>query len=225
MGLLEQTIDALKAAGLRAEESYPGRPMPHLTDVAAAVSVREVDLREKTVTLAVTVMAPFRMGGAACRAPAATAAQVLEELGGVWLQGPCALNRTGDYFQVEVTAVFSGQAAEEGWAEKTAFTVQQGDTVFPHAVGFTMVQTIDPLGTATLENSPITIQLEERFAPGELETVLSSRDFTLRITRPTSIEILRGCRWTSIRRVDSSEGLRQVRSGEAAGRTVANVLN
>ena len=39
MGLLEQTIDALKAAGLRAEESYPGRPMPHLNDVAAAVSV------------------------------------------------------------------------------------------------------------------------------------------------------------------------------------------
>ena len=38
MGLIEQVIEKLNAAGLRAEESYPGRPIPYLQDVAAAVS-------------------------------------------------------------------------------------------------------------------------------------------------------------------------------------------
>ncbi len=226
MGLIEQVIEKLNAAGLRAEESYPGRPIPYLQGVAAAVSLEEADLAEKTATVAVTVMAPAGMGGGACRAPAATAAQVLEALGGVWKQGPCALDGKGDFYQVKVSAVFSGEAAEAGWAgAPVGFTVQQENTVLTHAVRFTLTQQQDPESGLTLEASPITFEMEEQFAPGEPETALSSQNFVLRIRRPSSLEILHGCRWVGIRRTDTLTGLRQVRTGSAAGRSMANTIN
>ncbi len=226
MGLIEQVIEKLNAAGLRAEESYPGRPIPCLQDVAAAVSLEEADLAAKTATVAVTVMAPAEMGGGACRAPAATAAQVLEALGGIWKQGPCALDGKGDCYRVKVSAVFSGEAAEAGWAgAPVGFTVQQENTVLTHAVRFTLTQQQDPKSGLTLDASPITFELEEQFAPGEPETVFTGQDFVLRIRRPSSLEILRGCRWVGIRRTDTLTGLRQIRTGSATGRSIANTVS
>lgn len=226
MGLIEQVIEKLNAAGLRAEESYPGRPIPYLQDVAAAVSLEEADLAKKTATVAVAVMAPARIGGGACRAPAATAAQVLEALGGVWKQGSCALDGKGDFYRVKVSAVFSGEAAEAGWAgAPVGFTVQQENTVLTHAVRFTLTQQQDPESGLTLEASPVTFELEEQFAPGEPETLFTGQSFVLRIRRPSSLEILHGCRWVGIRRIDTLTGLRQIRTGSAASRSMANTIN
>ena len=89
MGILDQALAALKTAGFRAEEAFPGQQFPAIRAAVAAVHIQEVDGPSQTVTLGVSMVGPGSAGGVSCETQAGKAAKALEGLGAECIQGPC----------------------------------------------------------------------------------------------------------------------------------------
>ena len=72
------TLQALQAAGIRAQRGFPTEKMPYLTGPVVGISVEQI--KEDAVTLAVRVYAPVTQGGPVCEDMAARVMEVLNQL-------------------------------------------------------------------------------------------------------------------------------------------------
>ena len=66
--------------------------------------------------------------------------------------------------------------------------------------------------------------MEELLAPGTSEPPDPAEPFTLMVTRAAGDETFTECNWTSVKREDSINGVRQIRTGIAKKRTVVGIL-
>ena len=76
---LSEIIGILRSAGIRAGQAWPGEDHVELTAPAAAVGLRNLNLREGTGTVEVRVLSPHGRGGWICQQTAAEVVTVLEE--------------------------------------------------------------------------------------------------------------------------------------------------
>ncbi|HIT34154.1 MAG TPA: hypothetical protein IAC31_05965 [Candidatus Faecousia intestinigallinarum] len=229
MSRVEQVAAALNAAGIPAQATYPSRPLPPLTGIAAAVSLEEVDYAQVYARVKAAVCCPGKLGGAACETAAQQAGDALADLGDVTI-GACSFEKTEGYFIMPVWVLLTGKAAFPDWeppVEPEAppeFQVQLNSSRLERAAAVTSSQEEDPEGKAALKDTPWKIVLEEEFAPGELETVTAEDTFTLTVRRKTSLERFEECVWTAVYRNDNAQRLRQVRTARAKRRLFTAVV-
>lgn len=202
--ILEQAAAALNAAGIRAERAYPGRTMPAITDIAAAVSLGQAQLREKTVTVLVTVLSPASMGSSVCEEAALETADVLRALDSECTVAACRFDGKTGLFYTEVTAVFS---------EGPEITL--GSAKLKHVVSFSAQRATDDEVT-DIDGCLWSFRLEEFFPWGESEEPGQGEPFTLVNGR----ESYESCCWTSQKRVTEAAGTRQIREASVGRRNV-----
>lgn len=226
--IVEKTVSALRAAGIRAEAAYPGQKMPHLLSPAAAVSLHKVDWEEGTAAVKVTVASPMALGGTACENKAVDAVRALADIGGRCTASGVKYDSAADRFYAEVTAVFRGQENADGWADTPpapVLTVKIGNAAVHGAQSLTAERKVNvqKVGAAG-ENAPAgtvyaedlwKITLEQLEEPGEETVSAQTEPFTLTAERGNWHQIFTGCRWTESRWAADGKGLRRVRTGTA----------
>lgn len=193
--ILDQAVGVLRDAGIRAERAYPGGGMPAITDIAAAVSLKEAQLRQKTVTALVTVLAPASMGAAACEEAALAAGETLRQLGAQCSVEACQFDGRTGLFSAAVTAVF---------AESVEITL--GSAKLKHVVSFAAWREVDEEIT-DIDGVYWYFRLEEFFPWGESEEAAPGEPFTL----VNGNESYTDCRWMSQKRTTEITGIRQIR--------------
>jgi len=157
-------VEKLQAEGFRAAEACPGRKLPALTDIAVAVDLEKVDLREKTAQLLISVLAPSSMGAQACQKAALSVGQVLLSDGADCTQGSCSFDGLANLFCIKIAAKYSGTALAEDWTDMAGFSVTLGAAQLGSLVSFTASRKTDDTVTA-LSDAPWTFELEEFFRP------------------------------------------------------------
>lgn len=226
--IVEKTVSALRAAGIRAEAAYPGQKMPHLLSPAAAVNLHRVDWEEGTAAVLVTVASPMALGGTACENKAVDAVRALADIGGACTASAVRYDSAGDRFYAEVIAVFQGRDNADGWADTPpapVLTVKIGNAAIHGAESLTAVRVPDAYDVGAVgENAPAgtvyaedlwKITLEQQEEPGEETVSAQTEPFTLTAERGNWHQIFTGCRWTESRWTADGKGLRRIRTGTA----------
>ena len=105
---INETIQALQQAGIRAQRGFPVEKIPYLTTSVAGVSVDLV--QAGMITLAVRIYTPLKQGGAVCEETAALAAETLIPLGADCQISRCLTNMAPmGLFRMTVLATFPQQ--------------------------------------------------------------------------------------------------------------------
>ena len=215
--IVNQVIDALTGAGIRADEAYPGGRIPALTGAVAAVRLGKVDRTVRTTAVQVTVMSPADLGGGLCDGTALRAVQALEQQGAACQKELCRFDDMADLFFTEITAEFFGVALENGWLPGPGFAVSIGLQEMEWATGFSISR---KPGT----DSQWEFTLEELLGAGSVDPPDPGEPFTMTVLRQNGDEVFTGCTWTSIQRKDTLRGISQVRTGTAKTRNVTGVM-
>ncbi len=226
--ILALVLSALREAGFAADHAYPGQKFCHITDPVAAVHLEKVESASGTVTVEVNILCPAAMGGAACELAALRAAEVLRQRGALCVQKGCRFEGGAQAFSVPVMAAF---ASASGGEEKEigpgflAFLNERQQTFARFFSGeescgaqaeYAMGQ---PGAVGICGGTKLwTVRLEELIPVGETEAEEPEGAFDLRIETEKKVEVYRGCRWKSIRREFSQEGLKRIRQGIALER-------
>lgn len=221
ISVLETVQNCLLQAGLPAAAAYPGHKLSRITDTVAAYHIQKVDSSSKSFTVEVTVHSPVHMGGSACEAAALQATHALSSAGAVCIQNGCRYDSLTELYSVSILATFTG---EDG-SPLPGFQVRISNVDRPWAVAFSAEkvreQTLE-YATRSPDGVAITsgacywkLHLEELVPYGSQETPEPNDDFVLRVIRDTGSEIYKPCRWTSVTRSFTAEGLRLVCKGIA----------
>lgn len=228
--ILEQVLTALKKGGFAAELAYPGRTMPRITGPVAAVHMKKVDSAALTSTVAVSILSPGELGGAACEEAALKALDLLCGCGAVCVQQVCVYDRVSQLYAVEISAAFTSvsQSEEESTPAGPGFSVAINGIYHGCAVAFRSEETrgytaeyvtTEPLpvasGTGRVQWS---LRLEEQIPVGTAEPVEPDPGFSLVVTTEKKVETYTGCQWTSVSREYEGQGLRRIRKGFALAR-------
>ena len=100
--IVNQVIDALTVASIRADEAYPGRRIPALTGPVAAVRLGKIDRAVRTTTVEVVLMSPAAGGGSLCENTALRAVEALQDMGGTCVKDGCKFDEMADVCYIEV---------------------------------------------------------------------------------------------------------------------------
>ena len=221
--IVNQVIQQLREANIRADEAYPGGRIPALTGAVAAVRLGRIDRSVRTTAVQVVVMSPASGGGSQCESTALQAIDVLQEMGGTCTKDVCKFDEMADVFYIEIEAAFFGTELADGWSAGPGFSVTIGMQNMPHAVSFGMQRAIDDDVTA-ISNTKWQFTLEELLPPGTSEPPEPQEPFTLTVVREMYDEVLSGCHWISAKREDTLRGVSQIRVGIANSRSVMGIL-
>lgn len=226
--ILDLVLDQLRQAGFQADVAYPGQMVPTISQPVAAVHIEKVDRAAMTVTVAVNVLCPASQGGTACEVVALRVTETLRWNGAVCVQNGCRYDGVAQVYAVEVLATYTGVAEEKSCTIWPGFYVYINNALHRFAAVFTeQEQTGAAAGYVMGESSPKgihggkrerTLYLEERIPAESPELEMPQGEFQLKIV--TSQKTLRytGCRWVSIERELTQQGLRKVCRGIALGR-------
>lgn len=231
-GILNQVVEQLTGAGIPAALAYPGSPMPHIAAPVAAVHMQQVDSGSRTSTVEVHILCPGKSGGAACEEAALAAYNALCALGAVCRQEGCAYDRVTGLYSARVTAAFTQVVQDETVpVVLPGFSVELDGVAQTLAVAFsaeldTGAQAVYVTGEAVAVGGcqgkqQWSLRLEEQIPPGTREPAEAGTEFTLTASDGVDSWVYTGCRWTSIRREYTSQGLRRVRTGFALSRREA----
>lgn len=216
--IVEAVITALREAGIRADKAWPGKKMPKLEDIVAAVSLQLADRAKKLECVKVSVFAPAAQGGAACEAGGKQVCDILQTMGANCIQNACGFQSNTGIFCVEVLGSFLTEQPTQPDTEPMVYTFS----------AMVAGKAVDNLTSATAYRmwdnetgmmlDTWTVQLVEQIT-GVEEAVQVEEPFEIRLTRNTQTDVYSGCRWSSWRRVLDSSGLKQTRSAIAQSRT------
>ena len=221
--IVNQVIDALTGAGIRADEAYPGRRIPALSGPVAAVRLGKIDRSIRTTTVEVVLMSPAAGGGSFCENTALRAVEALQEMGGTCVKDVCKFDEMADVFYIEVEAEFFGTALEDDWSAGPGYSITIGQQPMSHVVSFSAQRATDNEVTV-LANAKWNLVMEELLIPGYSEPPDPSEPFVLKVSRSGGDETFTGCRWISQQRQDTIKGVTQIRKGTADKRTVMGIL-
>lgn len=218
--IVETVIAALCAAGIRAEQAWPGQKMPQLQSGVAAVSLEKADRGKKLECVQVDVFTPASLGGGACQQLGAEVCDVMQALGAECVQNACQFQSMSGLFWVKVQGNFLTEQPQQPDGEPVVYTFSAtvaGETV-ENLMSATAYRMWDE-STGTLLDS-WTVRLVEQIT-GREEIRETEEPFEIRLTRSGQTEVYTGCVWSSWRRVLDGSGLKQTRAALAAGRTVS----
>lgn len=218
----DEVVDILTNAGIRCARGYPGERMPQLQKPAVAVNPEREE--EKSITLAVHVLSPVKDGARVCEDFALRVTGLLRQHHGVCVQEACRHDGRGDRFSVRILAQFAEEPPD------CPFSVHLGGQWLRYAVRFAGEQQVElePVGAmGQAEAAGVLRQdkgwrftLEERYPPNAREIDPPAEPFLIQVRRGVLGELYDGCRWQSVLREDTPEGLRLVRVGRAGTRSV-----
>lgn len=231
ISILELALQCLREAGFAADTAYPGQKLPVITEPVAAVHIKKVDGESRTVTVDVSILSPAALGGAACELAARKAAGALQTAKAVCVQNGCVYDGIAQVYSVSILAAFTGVAGDNDCTLGPGFQVYLDGVQQVWATGFTAERvreqtmefaTRSPVAVAITSGSYYwNIHLEELIPTGFPEPPEPEEEFTLKLIREGKTEHFIPCRWSSVTRSFTPEGLRRVRKGIALMREEA----
>jgi len=230
ISILELVLQRLRQAGFTADVAFPGQKYPRITGPVAAVHIQKVDRDKMTVTLEVNVICPAELGGTACEVEALRATEVLKWDGAVCIQNACTYDGAAQVYVVAVLATYTCVTEKDNCTFGPGFQVFINEVYQPFAVAFSEEETREYNAEYEMgEQSSMGISLgkrlwhitlEELILPGSPEAKEPTGAFALRVEKDSGPETYYHCRWQSIRRELSREGLRRIRKGIAMTKEV-----
>lgn len=225
--ILELVLRRLREESFTADIAYPGQKFPQITDTVAAVHIEKVDRANLTVTVEVNIICPASMGGTACEVEALRATEILRWSGAVCVQNGCSYDGVAQVYVVPVLATFTGITEADDCAIGPGFQVYINEVLQPYALSFSEEETGGYQAEYVMGQSAPegisggsqlwSIRLEELIPAGSPETEPGTL-FQLKVVTDVKTETYYYCRWTSISREFSREGLRRIRKGIAMER-------
>lgn len=223
ISILELVLRRLREENFTADVAYPGQKFPQITEPVAAVHIEKVDRASLTVTVEVNIICPASMGGTTCEVEALRATEILRWSGAVCVQNGCTYDGVGQVYVVSILATFTCITEADNCVIGPGFYVYINDILQPYAISFleeedpgTQVEYVmgqsAPAGIS-LGSCLWHIQLEELIPSGSPETVEPAAAFQLKIVTNRKTEVYYHCRWTSIKREFTKDGLRRTRKG------------
>lgn len=221
--ILELVLRRLREANFTADIAYPGQKFPQIADTVATVHIEKVDRAQLTVTIEVNIICPGSMGGTVCEVEALRATEILRLAGAVCVQSGCSYDGVSQVYVVPVLATFTGSTEEDDCTLGPGFEVYIDEVRQPFATRFYEEETSGIQAEyVTGQSAPAgispgqrlwTIQLEELIPVGAPEAEEITTVFELKVVSTLKTEMYYYCRWTSIQREFTREGLRRVRKG------------
>ena len=221
--VLELVLRRLREENFAADVAYPGQKVPTITDTVAAVHIEKVDRSDLTVTVEVSILCPAAMGGTACEVEALRATEVLRWAGAVCIQNGCTYDGISQVYVVSILATFTGITGEDSFEKGPGFEVRIGGIYQPYAVAFSSEEVQDRQAEYVMgEAAPVgiiqgtclwKITLEELIPAGSPQTAEPSGAFEVELKTDVKTETFYHCRFTSVKRQYTREGLRRIRTG------------
>ena len=226
--ILELVLRRLREDGFTADIAFPGQKFPQISDTVAAVHIEKVDRANLEVTVEISIICPASMGGTVCEMRALRATEVLRWSGAVCVQNGCTYEGIAQVYVVSVLATFTGMTEAEDCTVWPGFYCYVDNQIHRFAIGFTAEQQTGaaaqyvigeamPIGTS-LGTAAWEISLEELIPVGSPEFDSPSEPCVVKILTDQKTEVYSGCRFTTIRREFSKQGLRRIRKGVALSR-------
>ena len=226
--ILELVLRRLREDGFTADIAYPGQMFPQVSEPVAAVHIEKVDRANLEVTVEVSIICPASMGGTACEVQALRATEVLRWAGAVCVQNGCTYDGIAQVYVVSVLATFTGVTEAEDCTVWQGFYCYVDGLLHRFVVGFTAVQETggkaeyvigeaNPIGTSLGANA-WELRVEELIPVGSPEFDSPSEPCAVKIVTEQKTEVYSGCRWISVRREFTKQGLRRIRTGIALTR-------
>lgn len=221
--ILELVLRRLREESFTADIAYPGQKFPRITEPVAAVHIEKVDRANLTVTVEVNIICPADMGGTACEVEALRATEILRWSGAVCVQNGCTYDGVAQVYVVPVLATFTGITEADDCAIGPGFQVRINEVYQPYALAFSEEEVRGYQAEYVMgEAAPAgigpgsvlwNIRLEELIPAGSPETAEPAGAFQVKITTDVKTEVYYHCRWTSVQRQFTKEGLRRIRKG------------
>ena len=226
--ILELVLRRLREDGFTADIAFPGQKFPQISDTVAAVHIERVDRANLEVTVEISIICPASMGGTVCEMRALRATEVLRWSGAVCVQNGCTYDGIAQVYVVSVLATFTGMTEAEDCTVWPGFYCYVDNQLHRFAIGFTAEQQTGaaaeyvigeamPIGTS-LGTTAWEIALEELIPVGSPEFDSPTDPCVVKILTDQKTEIYSGCRFTTIRREFTKQGLRRIRKGVALSR-------
>ena len=223
ISILELVLRLLREEQFTADVAYPGQKFPKITEPVAAVHIEKVDRANLTVTVEVNIICPAAMGGTACEVEALRATEILRWSGAVGVQNGCTYDGVSQVYVVSVLATFTCVTEADNCTIGPGFEVYVNEVLQPYAVSVSEEEESDAKVEYAMGESAPTgvsggsylwhIQLEELIPVGSPETEEPAGAFKMQIVTDQETETYYYCRWTSIRREYTQQGLRRIRKG------------
>lgn len=223
ISILELVLEKLREANFAADVAFPGQKFPRIEAPVAAVHIEKVDRASLTVTVEVNIICPAAMGGTACEVEALRATEILRWAGAVCVQNGCTYDGVSQVYVVAILATFTGFTEAEDCRLGPGFQAYINEVYQYFAVAFSEEEVSGCQAEYSMgESAPSgvsqgsilwNIELEELIPPGSPETAEPAGSFELKIVTDVKTEIYYHCRWTSVRREFTREGLRRIRKG------------
>ena len=223
ISILELVLRLLREEQFTADVAYPGQKFPKITEPVAAVPIEKVDRANLTVPVEVNLICPAAMGGPACEVEALRATEILRWSGAVCVQNGCTYDGVSQVYVVSVLATFTCVTEADNCTIGPGFEVYVNEVLQPYAVSVSEEEESDAKVEYAMGESAPTgvsggsylwhIQLEELIPVGSPETEEPAGAFKMQIVTDQKTETYYYCRWTSIRREYTQQGLRRIRKG------------
>lgn len=226
--ILELVLRRLREDGFAADIAFPGQKFPQVSDTVAAVHIEKVDRANLEVTVEISIICPASMGGTVCEMKALRATEVLRWAGAVCVQNGCTYDGIAQVYVVSVLATFTGVTEADDCTVWPGFYCYVDNQIHRFVIGFTALKetgaaaeyeigeaapVATSIGTAAWE-----IQLEELIPVGSPEFASPSEPCVVKIVTDQKTEIYSGCRWGTVKREFTKQGLRRIRKGIALQR-------
>lgn len=221
--VLELVLRRLREENFTADVAYPGQKYPSISDTVAAVHIEKVDRASLTVTVEVSIICPAALGGTACEVEALRATEVLRWAGAVCIQNGCNYDGISQVYVVSVLATFTGITGENSFTQGPGFQVYISGVYQPYAVAFSSEEVQERQAEYVMgETAPVgigqgaylwKITVEELIPAGSPQTAEPEDAFELKLITDVKTEVFYHCRFTSVKREHTRDGLRRIRTG------------
>ncbi len=231
ISILEFVLKLLREGRFAVSVAYPGQKFPRITEPVAAVHIEKVDRANMSVTVEVSIVCPGSLGGTQCELEALRATELLRWSGAVCVQNGCTYDGVAQVYVVSVLATFTGITEAEECTFGPGFSVYIDNALQQNAVAVSGEEVWERQAEYVMgEAAPVgvsqgkriwNIRFEELTPAGYAENGESGDPFVLKVVTDVTTEIYRDCRWTSVTRELTRQGLRRIRKGFALSREVA----
>ena len=221
--ILDLVLQRLREAEFEADVAFPGQKYPRIESTVATVHIDKVDRANLTVTVEVNIISPAAMGGTACETEALRATEALRWSGAVCVQNGCSYDGVSQVYVVSILATYTGITEEDDLTLGPGFKVYINDALQRFAIAFTAEENRDRQAEYAMgETEPVGISqgrglweitLEELIPIGSPENAEPAGVFEVRIVTDVLTESFYHCRWVTVKRELTSQGLRKVRKG------------
>ncbi len=222
--IVKQVIQLLDDGGIPANQAQPARKMVNVLIPVAAVSIQQIDQAKQEATVRVEIVGMAGSGGDQCENTAMKAYEILRSAGAVCQLQRCTFQGKTGVFSMPLLATFAGEAYQKDWKPLEiathTFSVTAGTTALPHVTQFSATQAVTDVDTEELSDMSWSFTIEEWIPAGERAPDDPGDLFEMTVTTDVTAEHFEGCSMTSLQRQVMETGVKQIRKGIAALRTV-----